>query len=178
MGQKHLHWYQDVGFSITTLHYNHDQQPAEWLSGKWCWYKKILYLNPGLGAFLHENCMFLVMLFPPPSYVRLIWSQCPWQRHSQEARLQRTTSATHFHPCPNNSRISQQLPEKPAKLAKKTLKTHSLPINTEQFLNDSSVSGEMLPAFSVNIMQIRTDHWHWSKTREEVKEKHCAAHSL
>lgn len=41
------------------------------------------------------------------------------------------TLCKHLHPSPNNSRISQQLPEKPAKLAKNNFKTRYLPKNTE-----------------------------------------------
>lgn len=63
------------------------------------------------------------------------------------------TLCKHFRPSPNNSRISQQLPEKPAKLAKKKLpKKH----RAEQFLNDSCVSGDMLPI--THFLSTEFDH--------------------
>lgn len=77
MGQKRLHWYQDIGFSITTLPYDHDQQPAEWLSGKWCcltakrsciWIQALepFYMRTGCSPCICVG-VFLVMQFPPPS---------------------------------------------------------------------------------------------------------------
>lgn len=75
MGQKHLNWYQDVGFSITTMIMISSQQSGSVVSGVASQQKDPVFESrPWSLSTLRTACspcicvgVFLVMQFPPPS---------------------------------------------------------------------------------------------------------------